>query len=72
MYTGEFYVEECYGVSRSGMFIFVKNPDDKEVTRYHVECAVNEIERDTTYNGYYVYAKNSKTPVDIKVSNISN
>ena len=67
-YTGEFYVDECYG-SKTNVYITIKCGDQNKVKRYTVLCDVKEVENYTTYNGIIVYSKHSKYLLNIDLNN---
>ena len=67
VYTGEFYIEEYFTSNRTDAYIFIVMPNDEKSIRYTVACDIDEIESDTSYYGYFVYAKKTKALVDIKI-----
>ena len=69
-YTGEFYVEKHFATNGGGPYIFIKTNDDKKIVRYNLKCDANNIDFETTYYGTFIYAKNSKTVVNIEVDMI--
>lgn len=66
-YTGEFYVEEYYFSTNSGVFMQIKFPDSNKSIRYKAPGNIEGIENHTYYYGVIIYGKNSKGIVDIKI-----
>lgn len=64
-YTGEFYVEECHSVNRSGAYIVIRFVNTNEIVRYKVLCNINAIEDDSVYTGTIIYSKRSKCLLDV-------
>lgn len=64
-YTGEFYVEEYYFATNSGVNMRIQFPGDDKSSRFRAPGNLENIEDDTTYQGVVVYGKNSKAIVEI-------
>lgn len=65
-YTGEFYVEEYYFSTNSGVHLLIKFPDSEKSIRYRAPGDIETIKNNTTYDGILVYGKLSKGIVEIK------
>ncbi|MGN1446208.1 MAG: hypothetical protein ACI4WV_07915 [Eubacteriales bacterium] len=63
-YTGEFYVEECYG-SQTRTYITIKYGDQNKITRYTVLCDLKGVEDNKFYHGVIVHTKYSKYLLNI-------
>lgn len=65
-YIGEFYVEEYYFSTNSGVHMLIKFPDSEKSIRYRAPGDIEGIENNTTYYGVLVYGKYSKGIVEIR------
>lgn len=64
-YIGEFYVEEYYFATNSGVNMRIQFPGQDKSIRYKASGNLENIESDTTYKGVVVYGKHSKAIVEI-------
>ena len=65
-YKGEFYVEEYYFSTNSGVHMLIKFPGSNKSARYKAPGNIEGIENNTVYYGVLVYGENSKAIVDIE------
>ena len=66
-YEGEFYVEEYYFATNSGVHMLIKFPDGERSIRYRAPAGIEGIENNTSYHGTLVWGKNSKAIVEIEM-----